>query len=524
MTDQGTESASGYEGESLAKWIAAASLTRPQATAIVCGERSITYAELDEKARAVAAGLRHMGIRKGDIVALQLPNTPEFVIAYLAIAAVGGISQMLHMSYRQADLKQLLTHSGASAVICLDNVKDVSPARLLLDLADQIDSVQHVVVVGDAPDGTHSFAELSRFEPLEAYTSVCADDQFLLLYTSGTTADPKGAPHCYGNFLSNAARSVEEFELTSADRLMPVAPMSHLYGLYVLHLTLSSAATVVLMPVFSPPDFVEVLKRDRPTAMYAAPVHFSSSFDMALIEPSIMIDIRLVCLSGANVPPELARKINALMPKGNVIQLWGMSEIQAGSFGRPTDSPWNRLETAGRASPGTELRVVDSDGTVVDVGGEGELQVRGVSVFSGYLHNDDATRSSFSADGWFCTGDLAMLDAHGYLTITGRKTEVINRGGVKYNPVDVEAEINRIPGVGASAIVPMQDPILGERACVFLQLSTQQEISLATIKESLERAGVAKLKWPEAVRVVSSMPLTPTQKIMRGKLKALLAT
>ena len=511
-----------FDNESLARWIQQNCQTDPNATALVCQGQSLTYGELDLRARSLAAGLRDLGIRKGDIVAIQLPNIAEFVVSYLAISGLGAVTQTLHMPYRYADLKQLLGHSEAVAAICLDHVKDASPAEIVLELREEIDSLEHVIVVGEAPDGSVPYATLAEQDPLSRYEAVDEHDRFLLLYTSGTTAEPKGVPHCYGNFLGNASRCVEEFQFSSGDRLMPVAPLSHLYGLYVLHLALSVGATVVLLPVFSPPGLMDTVKQYKPTAIFAAPAHFAAAFGLDLIDTGGMPDTRLTCLSGTTVPPELARKVDGLMPNGQVIQLWGMSEIQAGSFGRPSDSADSRQQTAGRASPGTELRIVDGEGRVSGSNTEGELQMRGASVFAGYLKNEDATRESFTAEGWFRTGDLATIDAHGFLTITGRTKEIIDRGGIKFNPLEVEKQILQMPEVVSVAMVPMADPVLGERACAFLQLTPNSILALEDILDTLKRAGVAKYKWPEAMRIIEEMPVTPTQKVKRGDLKAML--
>jgi non-ribosomal peptide synthetase component E (peptide arylation enzyme) len=172
-----------------------------------------------------------------------------------------------------------------------------------------------------------------------------------------------------------------------------------------------------------------------------------------------------------------------------------------------------RHGTAGAATPGTELRVADE-----------RLQVRGISLFKGYLKNERATREAFTADGWFETGDTAELSPAGHLRFTGRVKEIINRGGVKYSPLDVEAIIDRMPGVARAAIVPYPDPVLGERACVFVQPAPgAARPALEAIVRELDRAGVAKFKWPERLELIEAMPITPTQKVMRGRLRELLS-
>ena len=304
--------------------------------------------------------------------------------------------------------------------------------------------------------------------------------------------------------------------MSARDVLLPAAPCTHLYGLFVLEMGLLAGACVSLLPAFTPAALVDTVRRDRVTAIFAGPAHFKPLLDQPEPPADAFAGVRLVCLSGTAVARELALAVEGLMAGGGkVIQLWGMSELQAGSYGRPDDSPEIRLGTAGRPSPGTELRIQ----------GEGRLQVRGPSLFEGYLDNPKATADAFQ-DGWFDTGDTGYLTDDGALVLTGRTKEIINRGGVKFNPLDVEAVIDRMPGVLRSAVVPMPDPVLGERACLFVQPAVPADgageppLTLERVTAELAKAGIARFKWPERLEMVAEMPLTPTQKIMRGRLAA----
>jgi cyclohexanecarboxylate-CoA ligase len=208
------------------------------------------------------------------------------------------------------------------------------------------------------------------------------------------------------------------------------------------------------------------------------------------------------------------------MPNGEVLQLWGMSEMQAGTFTRPGDPLAVRAGSAGRASPGTELRIADGT-TTLSPGAEGELQARGASVFEGYLENAEATAAAFTPDGWFRTGDLARLDPAGNLEITGRLKDVINRGGVKFNPADVEAAIGSHVAVAQCAIVPSPDPVLGERACCFVVLKPGAlRVTLDDLRTWLAAQEIAKARWPERLEIIDEMPLTPTRKIKKAELAA----
>ena len=478
----------------------------PQAAALLFGDSRISNSEFRSRALSLAGGLSNLGVGRGDVVAVQLPSIPEYLLTYAALCALGATLQPVHMPYRRAELSTLLAHSGTKLFVCLSRFKEESPAKEAVSL------VERVVALGEPVEGAKGFGSVSAGAPLTRVPESSPEDRFLLLYTSGTTDNPKGVPHAQRGFLANAAVSVPELEMSKEEVVLSAAPLTHLYGLYAYHVSLCSGAAMSLLPAFTPPDLANVIEKHKANCVFAGPAHFKPLLDTGLLERHDFSSMRFACLSGSPVPPELAAAVERKLPGGKTIQLWGMTELQAGSFSRPRDPADVRHGSAGAATPGTELRVV----------GE-RLQVRGQSLFSGYLKNEKATREAFAPDGWFETGDTAELSADGHLRFTGRVKEIINRGGVKYSPLDVEAIIDRMPGVARSAIVPYPDAVLGERACVFVQAAPgAQAATLEAIMRELDRAGVAKFKWPERLEQVEAMPLTPTQKVMRGRLRELL--
>ena len=474
----------------------------PDASALLFENDRVTNREFRDRALRLAKGLAELGVARGDVVAVQLPNIPEYLVSYAAICALGATLQPVHMPYRRAELSTLLAHSEAKAFIGLSRLKDERPAGF-----------KNVISLGEPEPDAMPFARLAACEPMPPRQS-SPDERFLLLYTSGTTDHPKGVPHAQRGFLGNARASVPELEISSKDTILSAAPLTHLYGLFAYHLSLCSGAAMSLLPAFTPTDLARVIEKNKASCIFAGPAHFKPLLDGGLLEKHDFSSVRFACLSGSPVPPELAAAVEAkLKGKGKTIQLWGMTELQAGSFSRPSDAAHVRHGTAGAATPGTELRVVDE-----------RLQVRGLSLFNEYSKNPAATREAFTADGWFETGDTAEISAAGHLRFTGRVKEIINRGGVKYSPLDVEALIDRMPGVARSAIVPYPDAVLGERACVFVQAAPgAARTTLETIMRELDRAGVAKFKWPERLELIETMPLTPTQKVMRGRLREQLA-
>jgi len=430
--------------------------------------------------------------------------------------------QTIHMPYRGAEVETLLAHSRAAAAVCLAQGKDAAPAEIILSRKPKLPHLRHVIAVGPQPPaGALALASLMTAPPDEtALPRVAATDPFLLLYTSGTTAAPKGVPIDYRRFLFNAKGSAAELRIDRASILLSAAPFTHLYGLFSVNLALTSGAATAIMPTFTPAALAAALDAARPTGLFVAPAHMSACLNEGLLTPERLASLRFVLISGSVCPPALAHAVQERMPNGEVLQLWGMSEMQAGTFTRPGDPLAVRAGSAGRASPGTQLRIADGDAPL-PAGTEGELQARGASVFQGYLGNADATAAAFTADGWFRTGDLARLDAAGNLEITGRLKDVINRGGVKFNPADVEAVIGGHAAVAQCAIVPMPDPMLGERACCFVVLRPGAAcVTLDDLRAWLTAKDVAKARWPERLEIIDDMPLTPTRKIKKAELTA----
>ena len=492
-------------------------------TAMIGAGAPLSYADLHTRALSLAAGFRGLGLGPGDIVAAQLPNGVEFITCYLAAGYIGATLQTIHMPYRGAEVETLLAHSRAAAAVCLAQGKDASPAEIILSRQPKLPHLRHAIAVGPQMAGTLSFAALAATAPDEAaLPAVSATDRFVLLYTSGTTAAPKGVPVDYARFLFNAAQSAAELAIDGASILLSAAPYTHLYGLFSVNLALTTGAATAIMPPFTPAALGAALDACRPTGLFVAPAHMSACLNEGLLTRERLASLRFVLISGSICPPALAHAVQDLMPDGKVLQLWGMSEMQAGTFTRPGDPLGVRSRTAGRASPGTELRIAD-DTIALPANTEGELQARGRSVFAGYLDNAEATAAAFTSDGWFRTGDLARLDAQGNLEITGRLKDVINRGGVKFNAADVETIIGAHDAVAQCAIVPMPDPVLGERACCFLVLKPgAKAITLDDLRAFLAARDVAKLKWPERVEIIADMPMTPTRKVKKTELIKLL--
>jgi acyl-CoA synthetase (AMP-forming)/AMP-acid ligase II len=468
------------DADTLAQWLRRHVAERGERPAVVWSGGTLTWRELNHRVLRLAAGLRQKGIQAGDVVAIQLPNTPEFLIAHLAINRLGAVMCTVHMPYRGAEIEMILAHSGA---------------RLFLT-------------------GAMPFDELEAREPLpDSHPEPDSRDPFLLLYTSGTTASPKGVPHPYRTMLGNSRNGAKEHKLTAESRVLCAAPFSHLYGLYSLHCAWSVGACTILLPAFKPDELARAVEAHKPTALWGGPAHVAACRHAGLFDTHDWSSLKLAIVSGSMAPPSLVRYFADKLPGCAITQLWGMTELQAALYTRPEDGTEAAATSAGRPSPGTQVRI----------SAEGELQVRGPLTFSGYYRNDEANRHAFTEDGWFRSGDLAARVATPrgeYYAITGRIKDIINRGGVKFNPADVEALLDSHPKILQSAIVPMPDPVLGEKACAFVTLKPgAAEPALAELCDYLLARHIAKNKLPERLVVVAEMPLTPTRKIIKGRLR-----
>ena len=465
-------------------------------------------------------GLHHAGVRPGDAVAVQLPNVREHIEILLAVSALGAVTTTLYMSFRGAELAAQLRHSRARMLVAPDRIGDFSPADWLAGHRKELPRLETAVVVGAETPGALSWERLAAGGPPlpRDWREPTAADPFLLLYTSGTTSSPKGVPLSYHQMLSNARLGIPEHDLRVGDVVLSAAPFGHLYALYSVKIALGAGAANALLPAFSPPALADAVERFRPTHLFLAPAHLAACAGAGLLERMDLSSVRLVVLAGAAVPPDLVHALAPHLPNGEVCQLWGMTELQAGLYTRIGDGADLAARSAGRASPGTEVRIAGEHGREVPRGEEGELQARGPSVFAGYYENPEATSAAFTADGWFRSGDTARMDEAGNVTLTGRLKDVINRGGVKYNPQEVELLVESLPAVVQCAIAPIPDERLGERACCYVVPRPGESITLEAICDFLLGRGIAKFKLPERLEIVDEMPLTPTRKVIKGRL------
>jgi cyclohexanecarboxylate-CoA ligase len=514
-----------WNDDTLATYLHRWARETPDALAVAApGQPPLTFAQALDRSERLAAALAAHGIKRGDVIAVQLPSSPDFILVYYAAAQIGAVLSTLHMPYGPAEAEPLLRHSRARAVVCGAATDKTDPPAMFKSLQARLPSLRHVVTVGPARPGVLSLADLIATGDRKALPpGPAAADPALMCYTSGTSAAPKGVPHSWQSLLANPRICATIFRIGRGDRVLSGPPLSHAFGVWVANLALMCGATLLCLPVFTPPALAELLEQARPTHAFAAPAHLAALLHGSLLDGRDISSLRQLVMSGSYCAPGLKREVEARLGGGKVFELWGMTETFAVLMGDPDDPAEMRHGFIGRATPGSEARVADADGSELPLGHEGELQARGPSVFAGYFDNAGANAGTFTADGWLRSGDLAVMNDGGYIRMTGRLKDIINRGGVKFNPADVEALIERHAGVLQSAIVPMPDPVLGERACCFVTVRPGTAITLADVLAWLAQHQVAKPQWPERLEVIDAMPLTPTRKIIKGELIKILA-
>ena len=510
-----------WNDDTLTKWIDHWATATPNEIAMIGPGARLTYREQLEKVQRLAGALADLGIAKGDVVAVQLPNIAEYLIAYYAVTRLGAILATMHMPYRENEMYPLIRHGQAKAVICGASDDKYDAPETMRKLTQRCSTLAHIIVLGYAvPSGMHSLGDMiNNGTPRDVTIPLGATDSALLCFTSGTSAAPKAVLRTYATITGNARIYSPTIKLDSDDVVMVAPPFTHVFGLCCVHCTLCHGGTVVLLRHFTPESYVETIDRFRPSVVFTAPAHLAACLKAGLLEGVDLSSIREVVIAGSVCPPDVANALETRLPNGRAGGLFGMTETILITQTPITEGPEIRHYSVGRVTPGIEARVAGDDGTILGADQEGELQVRGYSIMSGYLNNDEANEHAFTDDGWFRTGDLAMMSAAGDVQITGRLKDIINRGGIKINPTDLENLITAHPNVVQCAIVPVPDDVLGEKSCLFVTLVPGTELDLKAITDYLNEHDIAKMKWPERLEVVDEMPMTPTKKIIKGALQ-----
>jgi cyclohexanecarboxylate-CoA ligase len=507
-------------------YLTAAARATPEQTAVIDSRGAWTYAQLNELVNHLASALQARGVGRGDVVSWQLPNWVEAVVIQLAALRLGAISNPVVSIYRHAEVSFILRQAASKAMFVPASFRGFDYPGMLAEIRDQLPDLQTVVVVGD--DGT--FADTSyqaliaegRNRPLTAVEHG-ANDPALLLYTSGTTAAPKGVVHTHNTLDYEIRSTVEFFGLSRSDVVFMPSPVGHITGVVCgILVPVRLGTTVVLLDVWDPGWALSLIATHRCSYTVAATPFLHGIVHHPDLAKSDVSALRVFMCGGADMAPELITSASVALDC-MVTRAYGSTEYPSATGCNQDDPLGKRARTDGRAMRAVQVRVVDESGSDARAGAVGDVLVRGPEMFVGYFDtslNDEA----FTSDGWFRTGDIGRLDADGYLEITGRRKDIIIRGGENISVKEIEDHLFGHPKIGDVAVVASPDPILGERVCAVIVPTPGQTITLDEVTEWLRAAKFAKQKLPERLIVLDELPRTASGKVQKFKLRELART
>jgi fatty-acyl-CoA synthase len=501
---------------------------QPDRECVVMGKRRLTYGQVGTEVAALAAGMRGLGIEAGDRLAVDLPNWPEWVITFLAAARLGAVFVPLHPSLGYHEVQYQLRNTQASLAVAAESLGEVDYLELFEDLIAELPDLHYLVTVGDEEfwyddrvfqfrdlvgRGKRDAADVAQFDP--------ADQPLAIVFTSGTMGKPKGAVLTHRNLVHTARAAGEAMRLTDRDRVLAAVPLLTVFGMQTVVTTLITGGTLVLQQHFEPGEALALIERERISVVHGVP----TMFELLMSDPTFgsrnLSTVRTGIVAGAPVSVSLVQRIR----RWNDIQIaYGLTETgPTVSITRFEDPVERRERTVGRPIPGVEVRVVELEsGTSPGPGAVGELAVRGPNVMIGYHRMPSATRRSFTADGYLLTGDLALLDSEGYVSIVGRRKEMIIRGGHNVLPRELEDVLRTHPAVEDACAVGVPHAVLGEQICACVIAVEGAVVSGDELKDYC-REQLADFKVPDHVRFFDAFPLTGSGKVKRRELAEVVA-
>ncbi|MEU6877993.1 AMP-binding protein [Streptomyces sp. NPDC046712] len=507
---------------------------QPEKPALVCYQgdafQSLSYAELARRVDRLAVGLLRLGVRRGDVVTLQLPNSWELVALCLAAARVGAIAGPVVPVMRRREVEFMTRLTASPVYIGAAELRGFSYAEMSAEIAEAVPTLRHRVLLGagagDTAAGALDFVrDLYEPEPdpelLATLDTIEAgpDDAAQIMFTSGTTGEPKGVLHSHNTLYSMNKAQADVLGLTGAEVTAMGSPTTHQAGFtwnFVMPLLLG--ATAVQVDRWDPKQMLRTLQEQRVTFFMGAPTFLSDLIHAQRETPHDLSALRSFATGSAPIAPLLVEDADEVLGC-RVYALWGMTENGCVTVTRPEQPPLRAAESDGTTVPGMEVRIVGKDGEPVAPGDPGLLQVRGSAQCLGYFRRQEVYDACVTADGWFDTGDLARDDGHGGIRITGRVKDVIMRGAENIPVVEVEAALLRHPVVRDVAVVGYPDQRLGERACAFLVTSGAPAPDLEGVRSHLAGLGMARTYWPERLELVPALPRTPSGKIQKFALR-----
>ena len=522
-----------WAGGSLAALLDHWARETPARCAVSDGVRALSYAELQERADALARSLADTGVGAGDRVVMQLPNWVEGAIAYHAVARLGAVIVPVIMGYRHAELRRIVSNSGAVAAITAGRFRSFDHAQMFRDLRVELPALcQLIIARGDAVDNELSLDAVSdplemspkRVDPPFPYPD--PDQPHVIVYTSGTESTSKGCVHTWNTF-SFSARGLagKIFAMRPADCMFMPSPIGHATGLMQgIVVPLIAGAEAHLLDVWQAEEGLRRIESFRCTACASATPFVRMALDVARIGTRDLSSMRTWVCAGSPIPASLANEFAGAFRNGQLVPLYGCSEINVATSCLPCDPPERLANTAGQvALDGAELQLRRSDGACAAVAEEGEILYRGPGAMLGYWCDPQRSAAAIDAEGWYHTGDQAIADPDGYFSISGRLKDIIIRGGSNISAGEVEGYLLDHPKVRNVAVVPYPDERMGERACAVVVTYPGQVVTLGELVAFLQsEKRISPQKLPERLVVLDELPMTATGKVQKFRLRQML--
>ncbi|QMB81540.1 medium-chain fatty-acid--CoA ligase [Escherichia coli] len=483
---------------------------------------SYTYSALDHAASCLANWMLAKGIESGDRIAFQLPSWCEFTVIYLACLKIGAVSVPLLPSWREAELVWVLNKCQAKMFFAPTLFKQTRPVDLILPLQNQLPQLQQIVGVDKLAPATSSLS-LSQIiadnTSLTTAITTHGDELAAVLFTSGTEGLPKGVMLTHNNILASERAYCVRLNLTWQDVFMMPAPLGHATGfLHGVTAPFLIGARSVLLDIFTPDACLALLEQQRCTCMLGATPFVYDLLNLLEKQPADLSALRFFLCGGTTIPKKVARECQQRGIK--LLSVYGSTESSPHAVVN-LDDPLSRfMHTDGYAAAGVEIKVVDDARKTLPPGCEGEEASRGPNVFMGYFDEPELTARALDEEGWYYSGDLCRMDEAGYIKITGRKKDIIVRGGENISSREVEDILLQHPKIHDACVVAMPDERLGERSCAYVVLKApHHSLSLEEVVAFFSRKRVAKYKYPEHIVVIEKLPRTASGKIQKFLLR-----
>ena len=482
-----------------------------------------TYTELAADVDALALGLLEMGITKGDRVGIWAPNCAEWTLTQYATAKIGAILVNINPAYRARELEFVLNQSGSTLLIAAVKLKTSDYAGMIAEVRPRCPELKTVVLLGSAP--WQALLETGRRLDRGALDAIelDTDDPINIQYTSGTTGFPKGATLSHHNILNNGFFVGELCNYTQDDRICIPVPFYHCFGMVMGNLAATShgACMVIPAPTFDPVATLQAVQAERCTSLYGVPTMFIAELSTPDFADYDLSSLRTGIMAGSPCPVEVMKQVIERMSMTEVSICYGMTETSPVSTQtRADDSLDRRVSTVGRVGPHLEVKVIDPEtGRTVPRGKPGELCTRGYSVMLGYWEQPDKTAETVDAAHWMHTGDLAVMDADGYLAITGRIKDMVIRGGENVYPREIEEFLYTHPDILDAQVIGVPDAKFGEELMVWMRLRAGAPALTAEAVREFCAGQLAHYKIPRYVHVVDEFPMTVTGKVRKVEMR-----